>query len=1003
MEKQSRWYFDQSENRCIPFYYTGCSGNKNNFESREACEFDCPPKIEQDICLLPALLGDCRNYTKRWYYDSYEQHCRQFYYSGCGGNENNFEIEHDCINRCVLSITTPAPPGKEVEFRAEFCFLPDEHGPCTEDQTKWFYDSRDGICRQFLYGGCQSNGNNFNSQEECEYRCGEVQDLCTLPKVIGPCDGYVKQFYYDRRTDSCYEFDYSGCQGNKNRFQDKVSCEVKCKRQPSLSVSPQIVTTVTPPTEQPKSSICLMPPDAGSCDGTIIAYYYDAQQQMCQAFLYGGCGGNANKFQTEEQCERLCGKFYGQDMCNLSMDSGPCKDASSKYYYESRTRSCREFTYGGCDGNANRFSSISECESICIQHEEPVVPGNEVSVLNLSFCKEPIDSGFCTGSIKRFYYDEELQVCWAFIYTGCGGNLNRFKTFEFCMSTCHRTSNETNVNPKDRKDQCAKVKEVSKMAHCPYGKEQYVDEQDCDRWRCVDPCRTKTCPDGTRCIITLVATQDGTEYRGVCQSIVKPGRCQKISNSTKCEQECATDADCVEELKCCDSGCGTSCLEPASEKPLTTTLRPVTPSQYGGSPAMIQQPEEPRVSAQEGGYVTLKCVALGIPKPIITWRKNTTLIGPSEARRRILHDGSLQITNLYTYDRGTYVCTADNGLGPPVKAEYQLNVTEPRELSVSIIGEPDTRITVVMNSSITLYCYTVGWPRPLVTWWRDDDMLPLFSDIYEQDSDYSLLIRSVTLTSLGIYTCQAYNFLGKAASWSMILQAIGPVYNVKPEQQEYTKYLVQPPRKPTTTEKSQYPYRPTRTPSPEYQTFAPIYPSRSTHLAPFFPTTTVETAKVFKVPVKVNVTVEQSQFAEGSEISIGCGVDGYPVPLVLWYKNDELIRTDNRIKISELNRLIINHANREDSGRYRCEATNEYTSDSDSVDIRIAGIFIHPHCQDNSFFAKCELIVAAKYCMHKLYARFCCRSCTEAGQLPVKGPHIDNTKRRRRSILRMLV
>lgn len=52
------------------------------------------------------------------------------------------------------------------------------------------------------------------------------------------------------------------------------------------------------------------------------------------------------------------------------------------------------------------------------------------------------------------------------------------------------------------------------------------------------------------------------------------------------------------------------------------------------------------------------------------------------------------------------------------------------------------------------------------------------------------------------------------------------------------------------------------------------------------------------VPVKVNVTVEQSQFPEGSEISIGCGVDGYPIPRVLWYKNNELIRTDNRIKIS---------------------------------------------------------------------------------------------------------
>lgn len=115
----------------------------------------------------------------------------------------------------------------------------------------------------------------------------------------------------------------------------------------------------------------------------------------------------------------------------------------------------------------------------------------------------------------------------------------------------------------------------------------------------------------------------------------------------------------------------------------------------------------------------------------------------------------------------------------------------------------------------------MGWPRPFVTWWRGDKMLPLFSENYEQDTDYTLLIRSVALTNLGVYTCQAYNGVGKPASWSTILQAIGPVYNIKPEQQEYAKYLVQPPRRPT-SEKPQYPYRPTRTPDNYSETYAPI-------------------------------------------------------------------------------------------------------------------------------------------------------------------------------------
>jgi len=95
--------------------------------------------------------------------------------------------------------------------------------------------------------------------------------------------------------------------------------------------------------------------------------------------------------------------------------------------------------------------------------------------------------------------------------------LEKMKFFNFLWSLI-TASNEIDVDSKDSKDQCAEAKEECNIIRCPYGKEQYVDSQDCERCRCVDPCRTKICPEGTRCAITLVATQDGTEYKGVCQS-----------------------------------------------------------------------------------------------------------------------------------------------------------------------------------------------------------------------------------------------------------------------------------------------------------------------------------------------------------------------------------------------------------------------------------------------------------------------------------------------------
>lgn len=78
--------------------------------------------LELDTCKLPALVGECRNYVNRWYFNSLEGRCRQFYYGGCGGNDNNFATEYECEGRCIDSgrLTTIAPPqftrGKLFKF-----------------------------------------------------------------------------------------------------------------------------------------------------------------------------------------------------------------------------------------------------------------------------------------------------------------------------------------------------------------------------------------------------------------------------------------------------------------------------------------------------------------------------------------------------------------------------------------------------------------------------------------------------------------------------------------------------------------------------------------------------------------------------------------------------------------------------------------------------------------------------------------------------------------------
>jgi hypothetical protein len=53
-------------------------------------------------------------------------------------------------------------------------------------------------------------------------------DVCALPADPGPCDAYMPRWYFDHEARKCSPFVFGGCQGNGNNFQTPAVCVNAC-------------------------------------------------------------------------------------------------------------------------------------------------------------------------------------------------------------------------------------------------------------------------------------------------------------------------------------------------------------------------------------------------------------------------------------------------------------------------------------------------------------------------------------------------------------------------------------------------------------------------------------------------------------------------------------------------------------------------------------------------------------------------------------------------------
>ena len=98
------------------------------------------------------------------------------------------------------------------------------------------------------------------------------------------------------------------------RFEDQLSCESTCIK--PLGTGKCYLPKVTG----------AGPSYYDNCQQNLTRYYYNRTSDQCEEFLYTGCLGNQNNFESIEECQKTCKTtLENEGVCAQLYEPGPCR------------------------------------------------------------------------------------------------------------------------------------------------------------------------------------------------------------------------------------------------------------------------------------------------------------------------------------------------------------------------------------------------------------------------------------------------------------------------------------------------------------------------------------------------------------------------------------------------------------------------------------------------------------------------------------------------------
>ncbi|KAG7241454.1 hypothetical protein INR49_025655 [Caranx melampygus] len=161
-----------------------------------------------------------------------------------------------------------------------------------------------------------------------------------------------------------------------------------------------------------------------------------------------------------------------------------------------------------------------------------------------------------------------------------------------------------------------------------------------------------------------------------------------------------------------------------------------------------------------GQEVEFQCRVSGQPPPRVEWsRDGEVLSRDGDPHVEFLEDGQvLKVKSVRLRDQGLYQCLASNNAGTQMR-QFRLTVQAP-----PIIKGPSetSEVSVVLGFPTVLSCNVEGSPTPSITWLKDNQPIVSSPQLTYTRGGQALRLGSARGDSTGLYTCRATNPAGTA-------------------------------------------------------------------------------------------------------------------------------------------------------------------------------------------------------------------------------------------------